>query len=411
MPGPGPDRGALVAPTLVTPVGPLPVRGGRLGEPLELRPGAVAWERGVLTYVGPPEGLHGEAEVLEGATVAPGFVDCHTHLPFVGWRDDEYEARLAGRGYRDLHGEGGIPRSARMLAEAADEEVLGFSLALLREMAAAGTTAAELKTGYGLSVPGELRQARLARRLAGLVPQPCAVTLLACHAVPPGMRREAWVRAACEELIPAAAAEGLADAVDVWVEDVAFTVDDLRAVAEAARAHGLPLRCHAEQLGPSGAARVAAELGARSVDHLNHLGPDDARALAASETAAVLLPASTFLLRAPVPPARTLIEAGAIVALATDLNPGTSPVASMPEAIAIGCALYGLSPHEALTAATANAAWVLGLGERTGTLEVGKRADLVVLEGEAFRRVPYRPGHDPVVRAYAAGRRIDGGAS
>lgn len=408
MPAPGADRGALVAPTLVTPTGPLPVRGGRLGRPLELRPGAVAWEDGVLTYVGPPDGLPVEAERLEGVTVAPGFVDCHTHLPFVGWRDDEYEARLAGRTYRDLHGEGGIPRSARMLAGASDEEVLAFSRSLLREMAAAGTTAVELKTGYGLSVQGELRQARLARRLAGLVPQACTVTLLACHAVPPGMRREAWVRAACEELIPAAAAEGLADAVDAWVEDVAFTADDLRAVAEAAHAHGLPLRCHAEQLGPSGAARLAAELGARSADHLNHLGPGDVPALAASDTAAVLLPASTFLLRAPTPPARELVAAGAAVALATDLNPGTSPVASMPEAIAIGCALYGLSPHEALTAATANAAWVLGLEARTGTLEVGKRADLVVLEGEGFRRVPYRPGHDPVVRAYAAGRRIDG---
>jgi imidazolonepropionase len=409
MPAPGADRGALVAPTLVTPVGPLPVRGGRLGEPLELRPGAVAWEDGVLTYVGPPEDLPVEAERLEGVTIAPGFVDCHTHLPFVGWRDDEYEARLAGRGYRDLHGEGGgIPRSARMLAEASDEEVLAFSLGLLREMAAAGTTAVELKTGYGLSVEGELRQARLARRLAALAPQTCTVTLLACHAVPPGMRREAWVRAACEELIPAAAAEGLADAVDVWVEDVAFGVEDLRAVADAARAHGLPLRCHAEQLGPSGAARVAAELGARSADHLNHLAADGIGALVARGTAAVLLPASTFLLRAPVPPARELVTAGAAVALATDCNPGTSPVASMPEAIAIGCSLYGLSPHEALTAATANAAWVLGLDGRTGTLEVGKRADLVVLEGEGFRRVPYRPGHDPVVRAYAAGRRIDG---
>ena len=407
MPAPGADRGTLVAPVLVTPVAP-PVRGGRLGEPLELRPGAVAWEDGLLTYVGPPEGLPGEAERLEGVTIAPGFVDCHTHLPFVGWRDDEYEARLAGRGYRDLHDEGGIPRSARMLAEASDEEVLAFSLGLLREMAAAGTTAVELKTGYGLSVEGELRQARLARRIAALAPQTCTVTLLACHAVPPGMRRGAWVRAACEELIPSAAAEGLVDAVDVWVEDVAFTVDELRAVAEAARAHGLPLRCHAEQLGRSGAAQVAAELGARSADHLNHLDAGGVRALGAGGTAAVLLPVSTFLLRAPVPPARELVAAGAVVALATDCNPGTSPVASMPETIAIGCALYGLSPHQALSAATANAAWVLGLDARTGTLEVGKRADLVVLEGEGFRRVPYRPGHDPVVRAYAGGRRIDG---
>ena len=380
-----------------------------MADPLELRPAGVAWEDGILTYVGPADELPvRDAERLEGVTVAPGFVDCHTHLPFIGWRADEYEARLAGRSYRDLHGEGGIARSARMLAAASDDEVLAFSLSLLEEMAAHGTTAVELKTGYGLSVEGELRQARLARRLARAAPQTCTVTLLACHAVPAGMRQEGWVRTACEELVPAAAAEGLADAVDVWVDDVAFTPEDLAAVAEAARAHGLPLRCHAEQLGPSGGASAAAALGARSADHLNHLNVEGARALAASDTAAVLLPASTFLLRAPVPPARALLEAGAVVALATDLNPGTSPVASMPEAIAIGCPLYGLTPHEALAASTANAAWVLGLDAVTGTLEPGKRADLVVLAGDGFRVVPYRPGHDPVVRTYVGGRRVHG---
>jgi imidazolonepropionase len=276
-------------------------------------------------------------------------------------------------------------------------------------MADHGTTALEVKTGYGLSVDAELRQARLARRLAAEAPQTCTVTLLACHAVPQGMSRAEWVATACEELIPAAAAEGLVDAVDVYVEDIAFSLEDLRAVADAAAAHALPIRCHADQLGPSGAAEAAVGLGARSADHLNHVSTAGIEALGrASRTAAVLLPTSTLFLRASPPSVRALIDAGAAIAIATDCNPGTSPVVSMPEAIAVACSLYGLTPHEALAAATVNPAWVLGLEAGLGTLAPGARADLVVLDGDAFRHVPYRPGHDPVLRTYAGGRRIGG---
>ncbi len=368
----------------------------------------MAWEDGVITYVGPADGLSGvEPEWFEGCTIAPGFVDCHTHLPFVGWRADEFEARLAGVSYRELHGEGGIYRSSRLLAEASDDEVLAFCRPLLREMADHGTTALELKTGYGLSVEAELRQARLARRLAAEAPQTCTVTLLACHAVPRGMERSDWVRTVCEELIPAAAAEGLADAVDVYVEDIAFTLDDLEAVAGAAGAHGLPLRCHADQLGASGAAEAAAGLGARSADHLNHVSPAGVSALgSAPATAAVVLPTSTLFLRSSPPDVRALIDAGAAVAIATDFNPGTSPVVSMPEAIAVACSLYGVTPLEALAAATRNAAWVLGLEASHGTLSPGMRADVVVLDGEAFRQAPYRPGHNPVLQTYVGGRRV-----
>ena len=177
--------------------------------PTESAEQAVAWDDGVITYVGPADGLTDvEPEWFEGCTIAPGFVDCHTHLPFAGWRADEFEARLSGVSYRELHGEGGIYRSARMLAEASDDEVLAFSRSLVQEMADHGTTALELKTGYGLSVEAELRQARLARRLAQEAPQTCSVTLLACHAVPEGMQRADWVRTVCDELIPAAAKRG-----------------------------------------------------------------------------------------------------------------------------------------------------------------------------------------------------------
>ncbi len=404
-----PARGAIVASSLVTAIGTSPARGPELGAPLVLEDAAIAWDDGVITYVGSAEALPvADPEVFEGATIAPGFVDCHTHLPFIGWRADEFELRLAGRSYRELHGEGGIYRSARLLAEASDDEVLAFCRPLVREMADHGTTALELKTGYGLSLEAELRQARLARRLADEAAQTCTVTLLACHAIPPGVERSEWVRIACEELIPAAGAEGLADAVDVYVEDIAFTLDDLRAVARAASAAGLPLRCHADQLGPSEAAEEAVKLGARSADHLNNVSNEGVRALGGGRTVGVLLPASTFFLRAVPPPARTLVESGAALAIATDCNPGTSPVASMAEAVAVGCVQYGLTPLESLTASTLNPAWVLGLADRSGTLEVGKRADLVVLDGDAFRQVPYRPGHNPVLHAYAGGMRIGG---
>jgi len=401
-----PATGAVVAGLLLTPTGRSAVRGPNLGRPDAVPDGAVAWRDGVVTYAGPADGLPAgspEPLVFSGSTLVPGFVDPHTHLPFFGWRADEFEARLAGVSYRDLHGEGGIPRSARMLAEADDETVLAFCRALVREMRAFGTTTFETKTGYGLSVEAELRQARLARRLAAGSGIRSVLTLLVAHAVPEGVDREAWVRVACDELIPAAAEEGLADAVDVYVEDIAFGLEDLRAVAEAARRRDLPLRVHADQLAGSGAAEEAVQLGARSADHLNHVSETGVDALAGGETIAVLLPASTFSMGAPPAPARRLIDAGAAVAIGTDFNPGTSAVLSIPEAIAFACRLYGLSPDEALTAATLNAAAVVGAADSVGSLEPGKSADLVVLEGVGMANVPYRPGHDPVVAAYAAG--------
>jgi len=394
--------------TLVTcAVGPLPA--GGMVEPAAIHDAVVAWEGDNIVYAGERHGWDGEVdEEREGCTVVPGFVDCHTHLPFVGWRDDEFDARLRGRTYRDLHGEGGILRSARMLAEATDHDILAFCRPFLAEMLALGTTTLELKTGYGLSVDAELRQARLARRLAAETLQTTTVTLLACHDVPPGMTRQEWVEAACTELIPRAANEGLVDAVDVYVEDIAFSVDDLRLVAMAASAAGLPLRCHADQLGPSGAAEAAASLGARSADHLNHASPEAGPALARAGSTAVLLPASTLMLRAQPPPAAALAEAGAALAVATDFNPGTSPMLSVPLAIALACSLYGLSPGTALVASTANPAWVLGLHDRLGTLGPGKRADFLILDGDDFRLVPYRPGHNPVLDVFVAGERVVG---
>jgi imidazolonepropionase len=402
--------GAIAATNLATPSPDLEQVRGDGPWPEESVEQAVAWEEGLITYVGPADDLAGvEPEWFEGCTIAPGLIDCHTHLPFAGWRADEFEARLSGVSYRELHGEGGIYRSARMLAAASDDEVLAFCRSLVQEMAEHGTTALELKTGYGLSVEAELRQARLARRLSEEAPQACSVTLLACHAVPEGMERAEWVGVVCDELIPAAAHERLVDAVDVYVEDIAFSVDDLAEVARCASDAGLPLRCHADQLGPSGAAEAAVALAARSADHLNHVSATGIAALgAAPATVAVLLPTSTLFLGSSTPDVRALLDAGAAVAIATDFNPGTSPVLSMPEAIATACSLYGLRPLEALAAATVNASAALGLAPERGTLSPGRPADLVVLDGDAFRLVPYRPGHNPVVRTFVDGERVGG---
>lgn len=403
------SRGAAVAAALATASGPLPARGAAATASVLSEPAGVAWEDGILTYVGPAGGLPWPPTIgsPDRGLLIPGFVDCHVHLPFFGWRADEFEARLAGASYPDLHGEeGGIFRSARMLAAASDDQVLAFCLPLAREMTAHGTTAMELKTGYGLSVEAELRQARLARTLADAAPQTCTVTLLACHAVPHGMAREDWVRVTCDELIPAAAGGRLADQVDIYVEDIAFSLEDLSQVAEAAARAALPLRVHAEQLGATGAAAAAAALGARSADHLNHLDGEGVAALATSDTVAVLLPASAFLLRETAPPASALRDAGAALAIATDFNPGTSAVSSMPETIAFACTSYGLEPLQALTAATANPAFVLGLDDRIGTLEVGKRADVLLLEEASFAQVPYRPGHDPIVATIVGGEQV-----
>jgi imidazolonepropionase len=387
--------GALVAPRVVTGTG-------------QWAPGGLAWDDGVVTYAGAAEGVRSGAHAVAGAVI-PGFVDCHTHLPFVGWRADEFEARLSGRTYRDLQGGGGgIYRSSRLLAAASDEEVMAFCEPLLAEMLAHGTTALELKTGYGLSVEAELRQARLARALSHRAAQTCTVTLLACHAVPPETKRGEWVRLACTELIPAAADEQLVDAVDIYVEDIAFSLDDLEAVAEAATEAGLLLRVHADQLGASGAAEAAVRLGARSADHLNHVSDAGVEALASDLTTAVVLPASTFFLRATPPPATRLMQRGATVAIASDFNPGTSPNLSMPEVVAMACTVYGFTPSEAITAGTSFGAEVLGLSERLGTLEPGKRADFLVLDAEEIAMVPYRFGHNPVAETYVAGERVAG---
>jgi imidazolonepropionase len=371
------------------------LRHDRAGE-LTLDPGDLVVDDGRIAAFGAAN-----ADVVvdaSGCAVLPGFVDCHTHLPFAGWRAEEYERKVTGVPYEEIaRAGGGIASSARSLAAASDAEVLAQSRALADELLAHGTTAFEGKTGYGLSREGEARAARLGRELAAQVRQPMRLTGLFAHAVPPGFTADAWMDEA-----EALARECDVDALDIFVESVAFGNDHLARMGAIARDTGRPLRAHAEQLSTMRSIPIALEWDARSVDHLSRIHPDDVAPLAASECAAVLLPGAELMNAEELPPARPLADAGAICVLATDFNPGTSPIASMPVIVGLAVRRYGWSVREALLAATLNAAYVLGWSAELGSLEPGKRADVLVLDGPA-EHVPYRFGHNPIAVVIAAG--------
>jgi imidazolonepropionase len=359
---------------------------------MRLAPGSVTVRDGVIAALDDDPGADLVIDAAGGAIV-PGFVDCHTHLPFAGWRATEYEEKVTGVPYEEISRRGGgIASSARALAEADDAAVLAQARGVRAEMLAHGTTTFEAKTGYGLSRDAELRLVRLARELGA-----DAVTGLFAHAIPPGTDAAAWM-----DEVDALAAEADVDALDIYVESVAFRNEDLERLGEIARREGVPLRAHVEQFNANRSVPVALAAGARSVDHLACLHPDDLAPLAAAETAAVLLPGAEFLGAERTAPGRELADAGAICVLATDCNPGTSPVASLPLIVGLAVRRYGWSAREALAACTLNAAWVLGLGDR-GSIEVGKRADLLVLDAPV-EHVPYRFGHNPVRAVIAGGK-------
>jgi imidazolonepropionase len=328
-----------------------------------------------------------------GCAILPGFVDCHTHLPFAGWRAEEYEQKVTGVPYEEIaRSGGGIASSARAFAHASDDEVLAQARGLVAEMLAAGTTAFESKTGYGLSVEAEARAVGLGRALGA-----DRVTGLFAHAVPEGYDADGWM-----DYVDALAASCDVDALDIYVESVAFTNENLAHLGAIAAREGVPLRAHVEQFNANRSVPVALAAGARSVDHLACLHSDDVARLAAAECAAVLLPGAEFLGAERVAPARDLADAGAICVLATDLNPGTSPVSSLPVVIGLAVRRYGWSVREALLACTLNAAWVLELSGELGSMEVGKRADLVVLD-TPVAHLPYRFGRNPVCLVVRAG--------
>jgi len=337
-----------------------------------------------------------------GCAVVPGFVDCHTHLPFAGWRAGEYQQKLRGVPYQEIARDGGgIRASARALAESSDDAVLAQSAGLAAEMLAGGTTTFECKSGYGLSREAEMRALVLARELEIQVPQTTVSTALLAHAVPDGYTADSWMKVV-QAMMPEVLSAGSVAALDIFVESIAFSNVHLATMGELAAAAGLALRAHVEQFGGLRSVPVALEAGARSVDHLSTLHRDDIAPLAAAPCAAVLLPAAEFLGAEHRAPGRDLVDAGAIVVLATDFNPGTAPVTSMPVVLGLAARLYGFSVLETLGAATLNGAWVLGLEHDRGSIEVGKRADLLLLDGPA-EMIPYRFGHDPVAVAFLGG--------
>jgi imidazolonepropionase len=339
----------------------------------------------------------------EGAAVVPGFVDCHTHLPFAGWRAEEYALKIAGASYADIaRAGGGIQSSARALADAGDGQVLAQARALASEMLRHGTTTLETKSGYGLSAEAELRALRLADRLADEVDQEVTSTALLAHAVPEGFTAATWMDEV-EGLVGRVVTETRARALDIFVESFAFSTAELERMGRLARQHGLILRSHVEQLSSLGSVPVAVTAGARSVDHLSQMPLEHVAPLADAACAAVLLPGAEFIGGEDTPPARELADAGATCVLATDANPGTSPIFSLPLIVGLAVRRYRWTVKEALLAITLNAAWVLERSAQTGSLEVGRRADVLVLDAPV-EHIPYRLGHNPVAAVILAGR-------
>lgn len=379
------------------------LRHDRAGE-MRLEGGSMALRGGRIEAFEPDDGAELRVDA-SGCAVVPGFVDAHTHLPFAGWRAEEYAQKVAGVPYeRIARAGGGIAASARAFAQASDSDVLAQAGGLAGEMLAHGTTALETKSGYGLSVEAELRALRLADRLGGELPQSTVSTALLAHAVPDGYDGDAWLDEV-EAMLPRVREETAASALDIYVESVAFDNAQLARAGRLAKAAGLELRCHVEQFATHRSVPVALDAGARSVDHLACLHPADVAPLASAECAAVLLPGAELMADERAAPGRALADAGAIAVLATDANPGTSPLVSMPIVIGLAVRRYGWTAREALLAATLNAAWTIGASDRIGSLEVGKRADLLLLDCPV-EHVPYRFGRNPVALALVAGRPV-----
>jgi len=385
---------------LLTLRGAAPRRGRALGDPGIIRDGALLVHGDQIAAVGPRrriEKLRGarRAEKLDlgGRVVLPGFVDSHTHLIFPASRAAEHEQRIAGATYEQIaRAGGGIRSTVQRLRRTPDGKLKIRALANLRDFSAHGTTTLEAKSGYGLDWKSERKTLQLLHELHQEQPLDIAATFLGAHVVPPEYRKrpEAYVELVAQRWIPTVATAGLAEFCDVFCDPGAFTVAQARRILAAGRACGLVPRIHAEQLARTGAARLAIELHAASADHLEKINASDVGALALSNVVCTLLPGCCFHLGlAHYAPARELIEAGAIVGLATDFNPGTSPTVSMPMILSLACTYMRMTPAEAIAAATINPAYSLRCHDRVGSLEVGKYADLAAFDVDDYREIPY----------------------
>ena len=379
---------------------PVPRRGTDLRELGIIGGGAVLTQGDRILAVGPTSGLTRDARRLHaisidcrGRVVMPGFVDSHTHLLFAGNRVEDFEQRLQGKSYEEIaRAGGGIGSSAERFREARPGQLIAWAGRFLDQFAEHGTTTVEVKTGYGLDPAQELKALEVIRRLRERSLLELVPTLLAAHALPPDYqeKRKAYIKRVVVELIPAAARGGLAEFVDCFCDRGAFSVAECQRVFKAGARYGLIPRLHAEQLTHSGATRLAVRLRAASADHLDRIRKADLHALSRSDVIATLLPGANFHLGlGHYPPARELIDGGAAVALATDFNPGTSPTLNMQFILSLACSQMRMTPPEAISAATINAAYSLRRAERLGSLEPGKQADLVVMDVADYREIPY----------------------
>jgi imidazolonepropionase len=395
--------------------GPRPRRGPDLRDIGALKAAAVASERGRIVFVGPEadlgRGVRTAENVIEidarGAIVLPGFVDAHTHLAYAGDRDDEIRARLAGATYEQISSQGGgIVRSVTATRAVATDDLTRIVRARLDGALSLGTTTVEVKSGYGLSMDAERRSLEAIREAASRHPVRVVRTYLGAHEVPLDRRsdREAYIAELVDQAIPEIARLRLADFADVFCERGVFSVDESRRILQAASASGLALRIHADEFSDTGGAALAAELSARSADHLIEVSDAGIAALASAGTVATLLPTASFFLKlGKFAPARKMIDAGVAIALGSDTNPGGGLSSSMPFAMTLACFGMGLSLEEALSAATIGGATSVGLENEVGSIELGKRADLLVLKSDRLLDL-VRVGENPVAQVVAKGR-------
>jgi len=403
-----------------------PKRGREMRDLGILRDAALAAKDGVIVAVGARDevmrsiALSPDARVIDagGRLVGPGFVDAHTHLVFGGWRHEEYAMRCEGRSYLEIaEMGGGILSTVRAPRNASVQELEERARRFLDLMTASGTTTVEAKSGYGLSFEAEVKQMEVVRRLRESHPADLVSTFLGAHAVPEEYkgRREAYVDSVIS-MLPEIRRRALAEFVDVFCDAGAFTIPETEKILRAAREMGFGLKVHADELEWTGATELACRMGAASCDHLLKVSDDGIEMLAghpagagqqATHTVAVLLPAtSVFLGKTQGAPARKLIDRGAAVALGTDFNPGTCTALSMPLVMTLACSLLHMSPEEAFIAATWNAAWAVGLGDRVGSLSKGYQADVVLFDACDYREIPYRFGWNTVSGVYKKGREV-----
>jgi imidazolonepropionase len=403
---------------IATPLGTTARRGPAMRELRVYESSVLVIDDGRFAFVGRESDIPSHLTIDEdfdarGATAVPGFVDSHTHIPFAGFRESEFNRRLQGETYEQIAASGGgIASTVRATRAATEEQLAQNVLARAATMARYGTTTAEAKSGYGLTLEDELKQLRAIRTASATSPVRLVPTCLAAHEFPPETRgneaaRDEYVVTIVDEILPAVAKEKLAVFCDAFVERGVFTRAQGEAVLRAGIAHGMIPRLHADELSDTQGASLAAEVGAASADHLMYISDDGIAALAASDTVANLLPATSFFLMSPqYAPARKLIEKGAIVSLSTDCNPGSSMTESMQTVMQFATIQMKMTVEESLTAATLNGAYSLRLAHETGSIEVGKRADFVLLEALSYLHLVYHFGVNLVTGVFRDGKRV-----